>query len=129
MHPDLSRLLTQLRRSRFRSSFSLRGKDREYLEAKGIPLVLDHAADFIAKRLAPAVPANDGKQTPFQGHPVFVAQHAAATCCRGCLEKWHGIERGQELTQDEQEYVVRVIEAWLVEQDAVEVQTPIPASE
>jgi hypothetical protein len=116
MHDDLSHLLAQLRRSKFRRSFALRGKDRAYLETKGLPLVLDHAADFIAKRLAPAEPPNDGKQTPFRGHPVFVAQHATATCCRGCLEKWHGIERRRELTQEEQAYVVRVIESWLVEQ-------------
>jgi hypothetical protein len=43
-------------------------------------------------------PANDGKQTTFQGHPVFVAQHATACCCRGCLAKWHGIAQGQALT-------------------------------
>ncbi len=29
-----------------------------------------------------AEPRNDGKQTPFRGHPVFTAQHATATCCR-----------------------------------------------
>src|SRR6186713_1942617 len=101
MKQDIPTLLAQLRRSKFRSSFSLRGKDREYLEAKGLPVVLEHAADFVAKRLAPAVPANDGKQTPFRGHPVFVAQHATATCCRGCLAKWHKIEARRPLTAEE----------------------------
>ena len=77
--------------------------------------VLAHAADFIAQRLAPADPRNDGKQTPFRGHPVFVAQHATATCCRGCLAKWHGIERGRTLTAAEQAYVIDVIGRWLNE--------------
>jgi len=79
--------------------------------------VLAHAADFIAQRLAPADPRNDGKQTPFRGHPVFVAQHATATCCRGCLAKWHHIEKGRPLTGDEQAYAVAVIEHWLRRSD------------
>jgi len=81
--------------------------------AKGRAVVLEHAATFIAQRLAPAAPANDGKQTPFRGHPVFVAQHATATCCRGCLAKWHDIERGRELTAVEQAHVVAAIARWL----------------
>ena len=81
--------------------------------AKGKAIVLEHAATFVAQRLAPAAPANDGKQTPMRGHPVFIAQHATATCCRGCLAKWHGIERGRELTPAEQAHVVATIARWL----------------
>jgi hypothetical protein len=33
-----------------------------------------------------------------RGHPVFIAQHATATCCRGCLAKWHDIPAGRALT-------------------------------
>ncbi|HSH73309.1 MAG TPA: DUF4186 family protein [Methylophilaceae bacterium] len=76
-------------------------------------MVLSHAHDFISKRLAPAFIPNDGKQTPFRGHPVFVAQHATATCCRGCLEKWHRIAQGHELTPPQQAYVITVLERWL----------------
>ena len=83
------------------------------MRAKGTETVLAHARDFVAQRLAPARPANDGKQTPFRGHPVFVAQHATATCCRGCLSKWHGIPAGRPLTADEQDHVVAAIERWL----------------
>jgi hypothetical protein len=74
---------------------------------------MNHARDFIAQRLAPAHPANDGKQTPWKGHPVFVAQHATATCCRGCLAKWHRIDKGHELTADEQQHVLATLERWL----------------
>lgn len=102
-----------LQRSSFRAKFSLNSKDRDYLTAKGMPLILSHAADFIALRLADATPARDGKQTPWKGHPVFVAQHATATCCRGCLEKWHQIPRGRPMTEEEQQYVVSVISYWL----------------
>ena len=80
-------------------------------------MVLEHAADFIAKRLAPAFPANDGKQTPMKNHPVFIAQHATATCCRGCLEKWHGIPKGRPLEMSEKQYIVGVIKRWLINQE------------
>src|SRR4051812_43114450 len=85
---DLDNLFAALRRSPFRQRFRLGARDRAYLETKGLHKVLEHAAEFVAQRLAPAMPRNDGKQTPFRGHPAFVAQHATATCCRGCLAKW-----------------------------------------
>ena len=110
---DLDRVFAGLARSNFRARFRLGAADRGYLEAKGMAAVLSHAEDFVARRLAPAFPEKDGKQTPFRGHPVFVAQHATATCCRGCLEKWHGIPAGRDLTDAEQAHVVRAIERWL----------------
>lgn len=109
----LDDLFAALARSEFRRSFRLRGKDLDYLKHKGLPVVLSHADDFITKRLAPEVIPNDGKQTPFRGHPVFVAQHATATCCRGCLEKWHHIQAGHSLSEEEKAYVHMVLERWL----------------
>jgi hypothetical protein len=110
---DLNELFEALSKSAFRSKFHLQGKDLTYLRTKGLPTVIVHARDFLSKRLAPAVPKNDGKQTPFRGHPVFVAQHATACCCRGCLEKWHNIPKGRALTPSEEAYVVKVLEHWL----------------
>ena len=109
-------LWKRLSQSKFRSSFSLKANDRNYIAEKGIDTVRSHAQDFIRKRLAPAEPRNDGKQTPMRGHPVFVAQHATATCCRGCLEKWHHIPKGRELTETEQKYIVDVIIKWIERQ-------------
>ena len=106
-------LWKRLSQSKFRSSFSMKANDRSYVSEKGMDKVREHACDFIRKRLAPAEIANDGKQTPMRGHPVFVAQHATAICCRGCLEKWHHIPKGRELTETEQEYVVNVIMEWI----------------
>ena len=108
-----SDVLARLATSRFRSRFRLGARERAYAEAEGRDTIEGHARDFIAQRLAPAVPRNDGRQTPMRGHPVFVAQHATATCCRGCLEKWHGIGRGRELTAGEQARVVALIMAWI----------------
>ena len=106
-------LFAALARSRFRSRFRLNLKDRADLQQKGLAVVLAHGRDFVERRLAPAEPANDGRQTPMRGHPVFVAQHATATCCRGCLAKWHGLPPGRPLDAAEQAYVVGVLERWL----------------
>ena len=113
---DLEELFAALARSTFRSRFRLREPELRYLREKGTEQVRRHAVDFVARRLAPAAPANDGKQTPWRGHPVFVAQHATATCCRGCLAKWHGIAKGRELTPAEQRYVIGVIDQWIERQ-------------
>lgn len=111
---DVQEVLSRLSHSPFRSRIRLQGKELHYLRQKGLLEVLKHAADFIETRLAPASPANDGKQTPWHNHPVFVAQHATATCCRGCLQKWHQIPKGRELTPEEQKYIVEVIQVWLM---------------
>ena len=79
---DNKDIFTGLSKSKFRSSFHLSKRDFDYIKSKGIDKVRSHAIDFIIKRLAPMNPINDGKQTPMHGHPVFVAQHATATCCR-----------------------------------------------
>ena len=83
--------LEKLSKSKFRSSFHLKEKDIEYINKVGIEKIMQHAKDFIKTRLAPKYIPNDGKQTPMKGHPVFIAQHATATCCRKCLNKWYKI--------------------------------------
>ncbi|MDW7557570.1 MULTISPECIES: DUF4186 domain-containing protein [Azospirillum] len=115
---DLDQVFSGLARSSFRQRIQLGVREQAYLRDKGFPTVLDHARDFIDKRLVPAEPVNDRKQTPFRGHPVFIAQHATATCCRNCLEKWHGIRRGQALNAEERSHVVAAIERWLRENAA-----------
>ena len=109
-------ILERLSRSKFRSKFKLRSKEKDYIKEKGIEKIYSHACDFIKERVAPASPVNDGKQTPMYGHPVFIAQHATATCCRVCIEKWHKFPKGRELTRSEQEYLVSVIMEWIKRQ-------------
>jgi predicted Fe-S protein YdhL (DUF1289 family) len=110
---DVQEVLDNLQSSEFRRDIQLRKKELDYLNSKGLETVLNHAADFIEKRLAPAEPAGDGKQTPWRNHPVFVAQHATATCCRGCLAKWHDIPKGQALNEAEKKHIVEIIKRWL----------------
>ena len=108
--------LEKLRRSPFRARFRLSEKERAYVRARGMDTIRRHAGDFVRQRLAPAQPPNDGRQTPMRGHPVFVAQHACACCCRGCLEKWYRVPRGRPLSEAQQERIVRLLMAWIAEQ-------------
>ena len=109
----IEQALDRLEKSKFRSKFHLRKSDRDYIESKGLEVIRSHAADFISDRLAPAVIQNDGKQTPMRGHPVFIAQHACACCCRGCLNKWYRVSKDIELTSVQQEKIVNLLMAWI----------------
>ncbi len=121
---NYERAFQKLRKSRFRSRFHLSESDRRYIAEKGIETIRRHCEDFVRTRLAPANPPNDGRQTPMRGHPVFVAQHACACCCRSCLAKWHGIPAGRELSQEQQDFIVSLLMAWI----GNEMSMPAPAA-
>ena len=104
--------LISLSKSKFRSSFHLRKYMIDYINDKGMNTIESHTEDFIEKNLSKLLP-NDGKQTPMKGHPVFIAEHATATCCRGCLYKWHKIPKGVELTNKQVDYIVKIIIEWI----------------
>ncbi len=110
---NLDELFTALARSEFRRRFRLGPKESAYLNEKTLGVVLEHGRQFVAQRLAAAQPKNDGRQTPMRGHPIFVAQHATATCCRGCLAKWHRIPQNRPLTQEEIDYIITVLARWI----------------
>jgi hypothetical protein len=121
----ISQKLFALRKSKFRYKFKLARKDRDYIDAKGLETIKEHAFQFINSRIAPDFPKNDGKQTPMRNHPVFIAQHATATCCRGCIRKWHGIEKGRALNDAEVDFVVALIMGWIERQiDRCNMQQP-----
>lgn len=109
----LEKKLQKLGTSKFRSSFGLKKKDKEYIVEKGIETIESHCIDFVNQRLAVSPTPNDGKQTPMRGHPVFIAQHACACCCRGCLEKWHHIPKNREMTEKEKRFVVALLMYWI----------------
>lgn len=85
----------------------------KYIDDKGMDTIKKHTIDFINQKLSPAYPNNDGKQTPMKGHPVFIAQHACGCCCRGCLEKWHKIPKGRDLTTNEKNYIYCLLIKWI----------------
>lgn len=106
-------VINKLQKSNFRSSFKLKQKDIDYINEKGMSMIKRHAVDFINQKLAPANPENDGKQTPMKNHPVFIAMHACACCCRTCLYKWHKIPMNKELTKDEKNYIYGLLIYWI----------------
>ena len=122
---DLDELFAAFGRSKFRSRQRLGMRERAYLREKTLPVVLEHGRRFVTERLAPAEPDNDGRQTPMRGHPIFIAQHATATCCRDCLAKWHHIARGKALSHEQIDYVLRVIERWLRGQEVGDRPLPL----
>ena len=111
---EVNIMLDKLQKSKFRSSFKLKEKDKLYVKEKGLEKIKEHAYDFINKRLAPSFIINDGKQTPMKGHPVFIAQHATATCCRNCLYKWHKIPKNRQLNSKEIDYIINIIIKWII---------------
>ena len=58
----------------------------------------------------------DGDQTSMRGRPVFIAQHATATCCRGCIQKWHRIKKGMKLSDQEIQFFIGLIMGWIERQ-------------
>lgn len=115
MNEAYARMKDRFAASAFRSRFRLNDDDRRYLAAKGWNVIRSQVRRIIRERLAPACPENDGRQTPMRGHVVFKAQHGTATCCRRCLEKWHGIPAGHALTESEMDYVTEIILGWLAD--------------
>ena len=106
-------MINYLSKSKFRSSFQLKEKDIQYIKEKNIDTIKKHAYDLITKRIAPLNIPNDGHQTPTKGHPVFIAQHATATCCRSCLYKWHKIPKNTKLTNYQIDYITELIITWI----------------
>ena len=104
--------LNSLSKSKFRSSFHLRKYMIDYINDKGMNTIESHTEDFIEKNLSKLL-SNDGKQTPMKGHPTFIAQHATATCCRGCIEKWYKIPKDKELNIKEKKFIKALILEWI----------------
>ncbi|MCX7522896.1 DUF4186 domain-containing protein [Microbacterium sp. STN6] len=119
----VTRTLRRLGRSSFRSRFALDARDLAYLRERGRQTIGEHATHLLTTRVGAARPLKDGRQTPWRGHPVFVAQHATATCCRGCIETWHGIARGHQLTDDELAHLRDLVLGWLTAQLATNGRT------
>jgi Fe-S-cluster containining protein len=106
-------LRARLAQSRFRSRFRLSESDRALIAREGWETIAGHSRKIVRERLAPAAPRNDGRQTPMRGHPVFVAQHATATCCRGCLETWWKFPKGIPIPPERQARLVDFLMAWI----------------
>lgn len=75
-----------------------------------------------------AAPYRDGTQTPYEGNIIYYGQHAVACCCRKCIEYWHGIPAGRELTERELNYLSHLVMKYILERlpDLPEVGERVP---
>lgn len=108
-------ILSKLKKSKFRSSFNLSEKDIDIINKKNLETMKQHATEILTKRVK-IRPLNDGKQTPLKAYPIFIAQHATATCCRKCIKKWHEIPENKILSDKEIEFFSDLIFEWIKEQ-------------
>jgi uncharacterized protein DUF4186 len=113
---DVEHTFTELRLELIRHHFwhvDIDDQARDHALRKGRAALLGSVANRIAKSVGVENPYRDGQQTPFQGNVIYYAQHATASCCRTCIEYWHGIEKGRPLTSDEQDYLIQLVTLYI----------------
>lgn len=95
----------------FHAEFDQRAKQ----EARelGLDGLKSKVRPLLEKKIGPEKIFRDGTQTKKEGSAILYAQHATATCCRKCLEYWHGIERNRELATEEMDYCVALVISYL----------------
>lgn len=112
---EWSKLLEKVAESDYRAEIDLGPEDMDYVNSRGFDMMVRHAHDFVERRLGPARPRNEGKQTPLKGHPLFLAQHATGADSRAALSEYHGIAEGKKLSRQQMDYVTDVVLRWLEE--------------
>lgn len=105
--------LVKLSYSKFRRRFKLNDEMKARVQTLGLSDIRAFAVQRVEQFIAPSEPSNDGKQTPLKGHPVFLAQHATATCCRTCLSHWWRVRKGVALSESQITKIVNLIMAWI----------------
>lgn len=115
---DWEKLQEKISQSDYRAEIDLDEEEFSYIESRGMDMLVQHAHDFVERRLGPAKPRNEGKQTPLKGHPIFLAQHATGSNSRQALAEFHDIPEGKKLTEDQMAYVTDLILRWLHERIA-----------
>lgn len=80
-----------------------------YARRKGKTGLKTAAQRHIEKAVANPTHPRQGRQTPRETSPtaniIHYAQHATASCCRKCLEEWHGIPPDRFLFVEEISYL------------------------
>ncbi len=112
---DWRKLLEKVASCDYRAEIDLGPEDIDYINSRGFDMMVKHAQDFVERRLGPARPRNEGKQTPLKGHPLFLAQHATGSDSRAALSEYHGIPEGKKLSRRQMDYVTAVVLRWLEE--------------
>ena len=84
----------------------------DYARRKGKIALAQAAQKRIQQAVGNPTHPLQGRQTPRESSPtanaIHYAQHATASCCRPCLEEWHGIPLDRPLTTDELTYLTEL---------------------
>ncbi|MBS3066936.1 DUF4186 family protein [Candidatus Pacearchaeota archaeon] len=105
-------IFQKLNASKFRREIHLSEEEKNFVRDKCLDKIIEDAYNFLDKNIR-SKKDNDGKQTPWRGHPVFVAQHATATCCRKCIKKWYKIPENKNLDDKEVKFFIEIILEWI----------------
>lgn len=81
---------------------------------KGKIKIQEEVKNRIKKAIGVSEPFRGGF-TPYYGNIIYYAQHATATCCRECMNYWHGFEVGRALTEEEIKYSSELIMLYIDE--------------
>lgn len=101
---DVVTLFDQQRKELIREHYWVAPMDRwAYNQAHRLGRLGLHArtGELVRTRIGSAEHPRERRQTTWHKDVVAYGQHATATCCRRCVEYWHGIERGRPLTDAE----------------------------
>jgi hypothetical protein len=92
----------------FHESINIRAVNRA--RRKGVLGTQLAAEKILTRGVGPAFPYRDGHQVPYESADIVnYARHATAACCRKCIEYWHGVPTGREMTPDEIGYLVKLV--------------------
>eukprot|EP01070_Trichotokara_eunicae_P006844 Trichotokara_eunicae@DN5164_c0_g1_i1.p1 len=103
----------KLRGYKFRQSLRLSSADLEKARNKSRSVLKDEASRIIEERVGIYNPDNDGKQTPWREYPIFTAMHATATCCRGCIAKFHRVSCSGRLSEFQIAQFADIVVTWI----------------
>ena len=108
-----AQMLVRLLCSNFRSRFHLKAQDKQYIHEKGWNTIADHAADFVSRRLAPAEPKNDGKQTPCAGIRCSSRSTLPPAAAGAVWRSGTAFLQGVPLSAEQQVYIVGMLMSWM----------------
>ena len=115
---DINYLLATMATEWIRHHFWCEPYDQEALVRARV-LGRERLNTWMLRRLATTIggPADefDWQGTPYEGHVVFYAQHATATCCRSCIEEWHGIPLNRPLAEREMDYMILLVNRYFAQ--------------
>ncbi len=98
---------------------SLSGYAENYARRKGKAGMPEAVRHCLEKAIGSAFHPRQGRQTPFNTSPtanvIHYAQHATATCCRVCVNEWHGIPADQDLTPEQLTYLTELAMVYVLE--------------